>query len=98
MRQPELGTADNGFGPLVIVSGLPAAGKSTLADRLGHDLGRPVVRRDRLRHYVFDSFWQIDQVRDLLPAAADRHLDTTDLSALDAAYPDLVEWIEATVG
>lgn len=182
--------AENGLGPLVIVSGHPATGKSTLAGRLGRDFGRPVVHRDELRHYVFDGFSQIDQVRDLLPAAGDRlvigsvslvveagvgvvldgnfnterhmapvrdlitatglpvaeiclwgdpdelrrrfieraeppltpdlepyfeevlhrertavltdpglvrHLDTTDMSVLDAAYTELVGWIEATV-
>jgi predicted kinase len=40
---------------LVVVSGLPAAGKSTLSTRLGTDLGIPVIRRDRLRRAAFDS-------------------------------------------
>lgn len=70
----ELGgaSAENGLGPLVIVSGLPAAGKSTLSERLGRDFGFPVVHRDRLRHYVFDGFQELDQVRRLLPPAGDR--------------------------
>jgi predicted kinase len=74
MGAPELrgAAADKGLGALVIVSGLPAAGKSTLSERLGRDLGLPVIHRDRLRRYVFDGFQQIDQVRDLLPAAGDR--------------------------
>lgn len=56
----------------MIVSGLPAAGKTTLSERLGRDLGFPVMHRDRLRHYVFDGFQEIEEVRDLLPAAGDR--------------------------
>lgn len=74
MSVPKLrgAVAENGFGPLVIVSGLPAAGKSTLSDRLGRDFGLPVVHRDQLRRYVFDGFHQIDQVRNLLSAAGDR--------------------------
>jgi predicted kinase len=39
--------AVSGF--LVVVSGLPGAGKTTLADRLGADLGFVVVCRDRLK-------------------------------------------------
>lgn len=33
----------------MLVSGLPAAGKTTLATRLGRDLAAPVVRRDDIR-------------------------------------------------
>jgi len=43
-------------GFLVVVSGLPAAGKSTLARRLARDLLMPVVSRDRLRDAVFTDF------------------------------------------
>lgn len=71
-QEPHAGAAGNASGLLVMVSGLPAAGKSTLSERLGRDLGIPVIHRDRLRRYVFDGFQEIDQVRDLLPAAGDR--------------------------
>lgn len=43
-------------GFLVVVSGLPAAGKSTLARRLARDLLMPVVSRDRLRDAVYTDF------------------------------------------
>lgn len=43
-----------------------------MSERLGRDLGLPVVHRDRLRHSVFAGVYDIDGVRDLLPAAGDR--------------------------
>lgn len=64
--------ASHMLGPLVIVSGLPAAGKSTLSARLGRDLGFPVVHRDRLRRFIFDGMHGLPGAGDLLPAAGDR--------------------------
>lgn len=69
--RPGQGQEDR-LGPLVVVSGLPAAGKSTLSSRLGHDLGFPVIHRDRLRRYIFGGFHAIEEARTLLPAAGDR--------------------------
>jgi predicted kinase len=40
---------------VIVVSGLPAAGKSTLSERLGKDLEIPVVCRDALRPRGFDE-------------------------------------------
>ena len=57
---------------LLIVSGQPAAGKTTMSERLGRDLGLPVVHRDRLRRYVFGEINAIAEARDLLPTAGDR--------------------------
>ena len=60
---------------LVLVSGLPACGKSTLARRLGDDLGLPVLCRDRLRNRAFgqiterlpdDEQWRVGRTIDLL--------------------------------
>ncbi len=57
---------------LLIVSGHPAAGKSTLSTRLAGDLQLPVVNRDRLRRYVFSELMELSAARALLPAACDR--------------------------
>lgn len=43
-----------------------------MSARLGRDLGFPVVHRDRLRHYIFEGFYEIEEARALLPAAGDR--------------------------
>lgn len=57
---------------LLIVSGHPAAGKSTLSTRLARDLQLPLVNRDRLRRYVFGELFELPTARDLIPAACDR--------------------------
>ena len=40
---------------LVIVSGAPAAGKTTLARRLGHELGFPVIAKDDIKERLFET-------------------------------------------
>ena len=40
---------------LVIVSGAPAAGKTTLARRLGHELGLPVIAKDDIKERLFET-------------------------------------------
>lgn len=75
---------DPASGFLVIVSGLPAAGKTSLSERLGRDLGFPVVHRDRLRRYVFNGLDEVPEVRDLLPEASDRLVLGVMSSVLDA--------------
>jgi predicted kinase len=57
---------------LVVVSGLPASGKSSLSDRLGVDLGVPVIHRDRLRRAVFEPFTEIPGSQDLITEATGR--------------------------
>ena len=57
---------------LLIVSGHPATGKSTLSTRLARDLQLPLVNRDRLRRYVFGELFEFPTARDLIPAACDR--------------------------
>jgi predicted kinase len=56
-------------GGLVVVSGLPAAGKSTLSTRLGRDLPAVVVRRDHIRRQLLEAM-QLAQDDPALPAGA----------------------------
>lgn len=39
---------------LIIITGRPAAGKTTLAKQLAHDLRLPVVSKDNIREVLFD--------------------------------------------
>jgi predicted kinase len=41
--------------PLVIVSGAPGSGKTTLATRLSQDLGLPMLDRDALKEALADA-------------------------------------------
>ncbi len=40
---------------LILVTGLPCTGKSTLAKRLARDLGLPLVSRDDIKEVLFDN-------------------------------------------
>lgn len=40
---------------LVIICGLPATGKTTLASRLSHELGWPLFAKDRLKELLHDT-------------------------------------------
>jgi predicted kinase len=46
---------------LVIVSGPPGAGKSTIAKRLGAELGLPVLDRDDIKDTMFDTIGWSDR-------------------------------------
>lgn len=60
-------------GRLVLISGLPAAGKTTLAARLGRDLPAPVIHRDLLRRRVlFPIADALPETRDHIPEATNR--------------------------
>lgn len=48
---------------LVLVSGLPAAGKTTLAGRLAHALQLPVLSRDAIKDGLAESRRVTDPVR-----------------------------------
>ncbi len=46
--------------PLIVISGHPASGKTTVAERLANDLGTwPVISRDSIKESLFDRLgWQ----------------------------------------
>lgn len=69
---------------LVVVSGLPASGKSTLSARLGRDLSVPVVQRDRLRRQVFAELAGLPGAPELIPGATTRMVLAVLDSILDA--------------
>ena len=48
---------------LILVSGPPAAGKTTLARRLGVDFGLPVVHKDAIKETLFDTLGVGDAAR-----------------------------------
>ena len=70
---------------VVVVSGLPAAGKSTLAERLGRDLRIPVVCRDALRPGPFGDDTTRATTRLVLDALA-AALDTSRGAVLDGNF------------
>ena len=45
---------------LVIVAGLPATGKSTLAKKIGSALGLPVLEKDEIKEELFDTVGYAD--------------------------------------
>ncbi|MGW8768539.1 AAA family ATPase [Streptomyces sp. NPDC055815] len=74
----------------VIVSGLPASGKSTLARGLGAGLGLPVVDKDVILESLYDALGVGDQAwRHRLSRAAD---DVLYAVAADAGRAVLVNW------
>lgn len=79
---------------VVIVSGLPAAGKSTLSRRLAADLGFTVVCRDRLAvaSGLRDVQAQLPPDRwTMVPAAIDRIIDFMIEAVLDAGHGAVVD-------
>ena len=40
---------------LVVVTGMPAAGKTTLAEPLARDLGLPLIARDRIKECLYEA-------------------------------------------
>ncbi|MCX5406209.1 ATP-binding protein [Streptomyces sp. NBC_00335] len=78
---------DNAF---VIVTGLPASGKSTLARRLAAELSLPVIDKDVILESLYDSLGIGDQAwRHRLSRAGDEILFAL---AADAGRAVLVNW------
>src|SRR5205823_4912948 len=85
---------------LVLVSGLPAAGKSTLARRLALELGWPLISRDRLNVTAFDAIrerippdemWRIGRTLDLvINEVAGQALDAGVGAVIDSNF----NWVE----
>ncbi|MFC9703317.1 AAA family ATPase [Streptomyces sp. NPDC056943] len=74
----------------VVVSGLPAGGKSTLARALAPHLGLPVIDKDVILESLYDSLGAGDQAwRHRLSRAAD---DVLYALAADAGRAVLVDW------
>ena len=74
-----------------MVSGLPAAGKSTLSKRLSRDLSYPLVWRDGLKRDVFTELWgKLDDFT-LLPRAMDKLINHTVSANLDVGIGAVVD-------
>ncbi|GAA1993906.1 AAA family ATPase [Catenulispora subtropica] len=74
----------------VVVSGLPASGKSTLARSLAHELGLPHLDKDGILEALYDSLGVGDHAwRNRLSRAADQVLFTI---AADAGRAVLDNW------
>ena len=55
---------------LVVVTGLPGTGKTTIAERLGERLSLPVIRKDRFKEILFDRLgWSDEDWSELLDTA-----------------------------
>src|SRR4051812_32383267 len=80
---------------LIIVTGRPAAGKSTLARLLGKELRLPVVSKDRVREVLFDQLGWSDRPWaqllgrasiDLMFYLAETHLEAGSSLILDNSF------------
>ena len=55
-RNPLMPDASLGVTPrLILISGMPATGKTTLADLVAHALAWPLFTKDRFKEFLFDS-------------------------------------------
>ena len=77
---------------LIIVNGLPASGKTTLARRLGADIPLPVFSRDGIYETLYDALeCQDNDCPPLLGSASFRLLYTITGSLLAVGQPLIVE-------
>lgn len=77
---------------LIIVNGLPGSGKTTLSQRLAHDLSLPVFSRDRIYETLFDALvGDSDEVPPLLGSASFRLLYAVVGSVLAAGQAMIIE-------
>ncbi len=77
---------------LVVVTGPPCAGKTTLAAQLGHELSLPVIHRDVLKEVLFDTLGVKDRAWSREVGGASYVLLFSFLkSLLSAGYPCIVE-------
>ncbi len=77
---------------LIIVNGLPATGKTTLANRLGADISLPVFSRDGIYETLYDALeCQDNNCPPLLGSASFKLLYAITGSLLAVAQPLIVE-------
>lgn len=77
---------------LIIVNGLPASGKTTLAKRLGADLSLPILARDSIFETLYDGLECQDKgCPPLLGSASFKLLYTIAGSLLAARQPLIIE-------
>ncbi len=77
---------------LIVVTGPPCAGKTTLAAQLGRDLSLPVIHRDVLKEILFDSLGVRDRAwsREVGGSSHDLLFSMLE-SLLKVGYPCIVE-------
>ena len=77
---------------LIIVSGPPGSGKTTLATRLAADLRLPLLTKDRIKEILFDTLGWSDRAWSQRLGTATMELLYADLEAqLAAGCPSVIE-------
>jgi predicted kinase len=76
---------------LVVVTGPPASGKTSLARALAHELGLPWISKDALKETLYDLFGSGDELEPRLEEAARRLLLTVAEQQLASGLSAIVE-------